>query len=236
MVDNTQDQGTVECNGRGSTDCSSKPSQKRSLANSAAKLSTEENNSKNKSSSGSPPGSPRADAPETRRSSHKVAEQRRRDSLKTCFEDLRHILPPIHWRDDEEHERRPGEGNVGGQRSSHTFDPAHPNKGISKVALLRRSNEYITTLHERLKRRDGAIGLMLDLLREGSGKNGLEAIEKVLREIEEEKLSDEANRRRVLERRAESDEEQDGSIVEDPGRKRGRKVKKKPAGIITETG
>lgn len=84
---------------------------------------------------------------DTRKSSHKVAEQRRRDSLKLCFEELRFILPPINPDEDEDFNggpgsRRPGENNVGGQRGkNYTVDPRHPNKGISKVALLRKSNE-----------------------------------------------------------------------------------------------
>ncbi|PLW47359.1 hypothetical protein PCASD_02551 [Puccinia coronata f. sp. avenae] len=107
------------------------------------------------------------EGPEYRKSSHKVAEQRRRDSLKMCFEDLRHILPPIAWNEKEEgqgNERRPGEGNVGGQRSVNAFDPLNPNKGISKVALLRRSNEYILRLKERLQRRDEAIDKLVNVL------------------------------------------------------------------------
>lgn len=92
----------------------------------------------------SPMLAPQAD---TRKSSHKVAEQRRRDSLKLCFEELRFILPPINPDEDEDFNggpgsRRPGENNVGGQRGkNYTVDPQHPNKGISKVAMLRKSNE-----------------------------------------------------------------------------------------------
>ena len=33
--------------------------------------------------------------PQIRKSSHKAAEQKRRDSLKTSFDDLRLLLPPI---------------------------------------------------------------------------------------------------------------------------------------------
>ncbi|GAA5982004.1 hypothetical protein JCM10908_004700 [Rhodotorula pacifica] len=93
--------------------------------------------------------------PDNRRSSHKVAEQKRRDSLKLCFDELRRILPPILPYTDEQ-DRRPGDGNVGGQRHGE-IDPDNPNKGVSKVALLRRSNEYLGILRERIDRRDRAI-------------------------------------------------------------------------------
>ncbi|EGF98663.1 uncharacterized protein MELLADRAFT_79647 [Melampsora larici-populina 98AG31] len=147
--------------------------------------------------------------PENRRSSHKIAEQRRRDSLKMCFEDLRQILPPIHWSEDEDQVRRPGEGNVGGQRNQTSFDPNHPNKGISKVALLRRSNEYILTLHQRLNRRDEMIKMMMERIRKiGEGESGgasggttttFGLIEEGLRLIELEKIEDEERRRKVME-------------------------------------
>jgi hypothetical protein len=96
---------------------------------------------------------------EDRKTSHKHAEQRRRDSLKMCFEELRRILPYIPPEEDEDAPKRPGEGNVGGQRSG-TVDPHNPNKGVSKVALLRKSNEYILKLHGRIARRDGAIAAL----------------------------------------------------------------------------
>ncbi|KAH9815547.1 hypothetical protein DFH28DRAFT_1126301 [Melampsora americana] len=138
--------------------------------------------------------------PETRRSSHKIAEQRRRDSLKMCFEDLRQILPPIHWSEDEDQVRRPGEGNVGGQRNQTSFDPAYPNKGISKVALLRRSNEYILTLHQRLNRRDSVIEMMKEVMKGlRSEEKEMNGIERILDEIEEEKKEDEERRRKVME-------------------------------------
>ncbi|GAA5857486.1 hypothetical protein JCM8547_009297 [Rhodosporidiobolus lusitaniae] len=97
-------------------------------------------------------------APDNRRSSHKVAEQKRRDSLKMCFDELRIILPPILPYTDES-DRRPGDGNVGGQRHGEV-DPNNPNKGVSKVALLRRSNEYLIMLRERIDRRDQAISAL----------------------------------------------------------------------------
>jgi hypothetical protein len=96
-----------------------------------------------------------------KKTSHKAAEQKRRDSLKNCFEDLRKILPPVQilFPDFEDGPKRPGEGNVGGSRSGNV-DPQNPNKGVSKVALLRRSNEYILILHSRLERRERAIQVL----------------------------------------------------------------------------
>ncbi|GAA5861820.1 hypothetical protein JCM3774_001313 [Rhodotorula dairenensis] len=112
--------------------------------------------------------------PDNRRSSHKVAEQKRRDSLKLCFDELRRILPPILPYTDEQ-DRRPGDGNVGGQRHGE-IDPDNPNKGVSKVALLRRSNEYLGILRERIDRRDRAISSLrsqLSQLREHFGMEEL---------------------------------------------------------------
>jgi hypothetical protein len=111
---------------------------------------------------------------ENRRTSHKAAEQKRRDSLKMCFEELRHILPPIPPDQDDDY-KRPGEGNVGGQRNG-DVDPINPNKGISKVALLRKSNEYVLHLHVRLARRDGVIELLRERVRELSRKLGHDEI------------------------------------------------------------
>ncbi|KAL1915461.1 uncharacterized protein VTP21DRAFT_6585 [Calcarisporiella thermophila] len=64
---------------------------------------------------------------EMRRSSHKAAEQKRRDLLKHCFDDLRSVLPDI-----EE-------------------------KNPSKVMLLRKSYEYISGLNKRAREQDAKI-------------------------------------------------------------------------------
>ncbi|GAA99292.1 hypothetical protein E5Q_05987 [Mixia osmundae IAM 14324] len=106
--------------------------------------------------------------PDNRKTSHKAAEQKRRDSLKSCFDELRYLLPPIApdlEEDAAEGLRRPGEGNVGGQRGI-VVDPLNPNKGISKVALLRKSNEYIIKLHRRMAKRDDTIGLLRERVKE----------------------------------------------------------------------
>ncbi|KAG0046396.1 hypothetical protein BGZ83_008431 [Gryganskiella cystojenkinii] len=61
---------------------------------------------------------------ELRRTSHKAAEQKRRDSLKHCFEDLRQMIPNIH------------------------------EKAPSKVFLLKKSFDYICSLKSELAQRD----------------------------------------------------------------------------------
>lgn len=61
---------------------------------------------------------------EQRRTSHKAAEQKRRDSLKHCFEDLRHMIPNIQ------------------------------EKSPSKVFLLKKSFDYICNLKSEVAKRD----------------------------------------------------------------------------------
>lgn len=113
-------------------------------------------------------------AVDNRRTSHKAAEQKRRDSLKQCFEELRRILPPLADGAQNDEDRRPGEGNVGGQRGG-SVDPENPNRGVSKVALLRRSNEFVGTLYDRVDRRDLAIEALraeLERVRAHAGVEG----------------------------------------------------------------
>ncbi|KAF9956385.1 hypothetical protein BGZ70_009917 [Mortierella alpina] len=61
---------------------------------------------------------------ELRRTSHKAAEQKRRDSLKNCFDDLRHMIPNIQ------------------------------EKSPSKVFLLKKSFDYICNLKSDVAKRD----------------------------------------------------------------------------------
>lgn len=90
-----------------------------------------------------------------KKASHKDAEQKRRDSLKTSFDDLRLLLPPIPLSSEEgslepllpgamppRGPPRPGGG---------------PNTSVSKLQLLRYGNDYIRVLKGRVERRDGEI-------------------------------------------------------------------------------
>lgn len=87
-----------------------------------------------------------------KKTSHKDAEQKRRDSLKTSFDDLRLLLPPIPLPSEEgglepllpgamppRGPPRPGGG---------------PNTSVSKLQLLRYGNEYIRLLKGRVEKRD----------------------------------------------------------------------------------
>ncbi|KAH9947552.1 hypothetical protein B0H21DRAFT_738534 [Amylocystis lapponica] len=95
-----------------------------------------------------------------RKSSHKAAEQKRRDSLKTSFDDLRVLLPPIPLPSEDGYPdepilpgamppRGPPKGNVEG-----------PNRGVSKLQLLRCGNEYMKMLKGRVERRDEEIEML----------------------------------------------------------------------------
>lgn len=97
---------------------------------------------------------------QVRKTTHKDAEQKRRDSLKTSFDDLRVLLPPIPLPSEEGFPdepilpgamppRGPPKGNVDG-----------PNRGVSKLQLLRCGNDYIRRLNGRVERRDAEIDLL----------------------------------------------------------------------------
>lgn len=100
---------------------------------------------------------------ESRRTSHKAAEQKRRDSLKYCFDELRGMLPAITLDDDV-----PGGSMLGPDGLLEDQEPEAftieevgdaesariANRAISKVALLRHSNEYLYRLKHRIGRRE----------------------------------------------------------------------------------
>ncbi|PWN21806.1 hypothetical protein BCV69DRAFT_281730 [Microstroma glucosiphilum] len=111
-------------------------------------------------------GSPSGGAPDSRRTSHKAAEQKRRDSLKYCFDELRCMLPPITLDEDAPGGSSLGPDGLTEDEEAEGFDRADvmdaefsrtANRAISKVALLRHSNEWIVRLRNRLARRDEAL-------------------------------------------------------------------------------
>ncbi|KAJ7065016.1 hypothetical protein C8F01DRAFT_1129151 [Mycena amicta] len=92
-----------------------------------------------------------------KKTSHKAAEQKRRDSLKTTFDELRTLLPPIPL----PHEVNADEPVLPGAlppRGPPKAGGEGPNKGVSKLQLLMCGNDYIRQLHGRVYRRDDEIG------------------------------------------------------------------------------
>ncbi|KAK7034540.1 hypothetical protein VNI00_012387 [Paramarasmius palmivorus] len=114
-------------------------------------------------------------SPAVRKTSHKAAEQKRRDSLKTTFDDLRGLLPPIPLPSDDKFSADDavvGGGYVAGvvaaarasmlpgalpPRGPPKAGGEGPNKGVSKLQLLICGNEYIRVLKGRVERRDEEI-------------------------------------------------------------------------------
>ncbi|KAI6019795.1 hypothetical protein F5J12DRAFT_813222 [Pisolithus orientalis] len=120
--------------------------------------------------------------PQTRKS-HKDAEQKRRDSLKTAYDDLRMLLPPIPLPSDENFPDEPILPGALPPRGPPKAGGDGPNKGVSKLQLLRCGNDYIRRLEERVDRRDKEIMdlrkevLRLRLLAGDDGLRGEESID-----------------------------------------------------------
>ncbi|KAF8680113.1 Helix-loop-helix DNA-binding domain [Rhizoctonia solani] len=110
--------------------------------------------------------------PDGRKTSHKAAEQKRRDSLKAGFDDLRLLLPPITLSACAELD--PGAAPPRGPPRNVPGGEDNPNRAVSKLALLRFSNEWIVKLGRRVERRDSAIEELkkeIQMLREKLGPN-----------------------------------------------------------------
>ncbi|KAJ7778325.1 hypothetical protein B0H16DRAFT_1503086 [Mycena metata] len=91
-----------------------------------------------------------------RKTSHKAAEQKRRDSLKTTFDDLRGLLPPLPLPSDITDE--PVLPGALPPRGPPKAGGEGPNKGVSKLQLLMCGNDFIRQLIGRVERRDEEIG------------------------------------------------------------------------------
>lgn len=100
-----------------------------------------------------------------KKSTHKDAEQKRRDSLKTSFDDLRTLLPPIPSPSDESEPLLPGAMPPRGPPRP----GGGPNVNVSKLQLLRCGNDYIRVLKGRIERRDMELERLRRQLREVVG-------------------------------------------------------------------
>ncbi|KAH7098370.1 hypothetical protein BKA62DRAFT_713390 [Auriculariales sp. MPI-PUGE-AT-0066] len=96
--------------------------------------------------------------PQVRKSSHKVAEQRRRDSMKVSYDELRLLLPqiPVVNADDGDRDEPLLPGAMP-PRGPPRGDSDGPNRAVSKLALLRSGNEFIRELNWKMDRRDEEI-------------------------------------------------------------------------------
>ncbi|KAG6808582.1 hypothetical protein H0H92_003648 [Tricholoma furcatifolium] len=102
---------------------------------------------------------------QVRKTSHKAAEQKRRDSLKTTFDELRVLLPPIPLPTDDKY---PADEILPGAlppRGPPKAGGDGPNKGVSKLQLLMCGNDYIRILKGRIDRRDEEIEKLRGALR-----------------------------------------------------------------------
>ncbi|KAI0676545.1 hypothetical protein C8Q78DRAFT_962798 [Trametes maxima] len=103
------------------------------------------------------PMSPFIQPMHVRKTSHKAAEQKRRDSLKTSFDDLRILLPPIPLPSDEGFPDEPLLPGAMPPRGPPKGNAEGPNRGVSKLQLLRCGNDFIKILKGRVERRDDEI-------------------------------------------------------------------------------
>lgn len=103
--------------------------------------------------------------PQVRKSSHKAAEQKRRDSLKTSFDDLRILLPPIPLPSEDGYPDEPILPGAMPPRGPPKGNAEGPNRGVSKLQLLRCGNEFIKVLKGRVERRDEEIGRLREEVR-----------------------------------------------------------------------
>jgi hypothetical protein len=93
-----------------------------------------------------------------RKTSHKAAEQKRRDSLKTTFDDLRSLLPPIPLpSSDDRFADDPLLPGALPPRGPPKAGGEGPNKGVSKLQLLMCGNDFLRMLKARVDRRDEEI-------------------------------------------------------------------------------
>ena len=99
-----------------------------------------------------------------RKNTHKDAEQRRRDSLKQSFDELRMLLPPIPLSAGSDPDDPPLPGAMP-PRGPPKGDGEGPNRAVSKLALLRCGNEFIVDLRGCVERRDEEIGRLRNEVR-----------------------------------------------------------------------
>ncbi|CAG8519939.1 17014_t:CDS:2 [Dentiscutata heterogama] len=95
---------------------------------------------------------------ESRRTTHKAAEQKRRDSLKQSFDELKKVIP-LHsiTSDNTKGNNKNGCGNDRNTTKGKSCDSNGSSKNISKLLLLKRAHDHIVELHQQTKEKDELI-------------------------------------------------------------------------------
>ncbi|KIM24771.1 hypothetical protein M408DRAFT_10788 [Serendipita vermifera MAFF 305830] len=156
------------------------------------------------------------------KSTHKDAEQKRRDSLKTSFDELRLLLPPIPLSSSTATGPLAGLG-LGGDDSDDPPLPGAmpprgpprgegdgPNKGVSKLVLLRCGNEFIRDLVGRVGRRDEEIVRQRQELKRLRTMLGMPSIDELERDLEKEDEWYREERRRARKKKQEEEDRDEG--------------------------
>ena len=153
------------------------------------------------------------------KSTHKDAEQKRRDSLKTSFDELRLLLPPIPLSASATTGPLAGLG-LGGDDSDDPPLPGAmpprgpprgegdgPNKGVSKLVLLRCGNEFIRDLVGKVGRRDEEIARLREELKRLRNILGAGVLDELERDLEKEDEWYREERRRARKKKQEEEDE-----------------------------
>ncbi|RIA86088.1 hypothetical protein C1645_829820 [Glomus cerebriforme] len=100
---------------------------------------------------------------ESRRTTHKAAEQKRRDSLKQSFDELKKVIP--YQSTSSKSNGSDGNTNNNGKSNSNSNGKSDGTmKNVSKLFLLKRAHDYIVELEQKSKEKDVLIQKLNDEL------------------------------------------------------------------------
>ncbi|KAG9295009.1 hypothetical protein G9A89_017803 [Geosiphon pyriformis] len=108
---------------------------------------------------------------ESRRTTHKAAEQKRRDSLKQSFDELKKVVPYKSMLNNNKsissNSSNNGDSSSGGKNGDGTM------KNVSKLFLLKRAHDHIVELQQKNKEKDDVIGKLMKELEALKGTSSL---------------------------------------------------------------
>ncbi|RIB02090.1 hypothetical protein C2G38_2228822 [Gigaspora rosea] len=91
---------------------------------------------------------------ESRRTTHKAAEQKRRDSLKQSFDELKKVIPFNSASSNTNVNNNGCDGNNNNSISGKIGDSNGSMKNVSKLFLLKRAHDHIVELQQQTKEKD----------------------------------------------------------------------------------